>query len=397
MARGAKLAAETGFATQAYTRTMAEILSPRAARGVAAVAAVICLGAALIACGGSNAAVSTPTPAEQASSVTAVTSATSATVVSATASTPFRSTAAASTPTPTEAASGRAGEPITFSTGSHLLASDLAARGVGEPGRGPFTGERLIIPSIRVDAPLVAVKVGADGSMPSPPSLTEVAWYDFSGMPSLGGSPGNGGNVVLAGDAGRTGVGLGVFSALARAAPGDFVLIRLTGGEVCYRIEFNKLAFTTEVDFGVVVRATAEESVTLITAGASADSRTVVWGRRTSCADAPTATPTPTPPVGHFRVRIVAENYQFTVVEGATIPKGFSSIDVTLELRDSGVKHGLEIFAPAGGPVSTIDPVEGPTTTGTSFLVGLPELAGRYTFQCPVHPQMTGWITVEAP
>jgi hypothetical protein len=147
-----------------------------------------------------------------------------------------------------------------------------------------------------LDAPIVPVKVGVDGNMPPPPSVGDVAWYDFSGFPSLGGSPGSGGNVVLAGDAGRMGVGLGVFWSLARVTAGDFVEIVLTGGEVCYRIEFNKLASTTEVDWSYLVRATAEESVTLITAGADATSRRVAWGRRTSCADAPTATPTRIPP-----------------------------------------------------------------------------------------------------
>src|SRR5437868_2562816 len=43
--------------------------------------------------------------------------------------------------------------PIPVSPGDLLTDDDLAARGVGEPGRGDFTGVRLIIPAIGVDAP----------------------------------------------------------------------------------------------------------------------------------------------------------------------------------------------------------------------------------------------------
>jgi hypothetical protein len=283
--------------TQAYTRAVGGSAPIRVKKLLSLVAAGTCVAAAMSACrGGGSASVPSPTPTADAVLVTRVASATPEIVASATPTAAPRSTVAVSTPTPTETASGGNGGPITFSPGEGLLPSDLFARGVGKPGRGPFTGGRLIIPTIRVDAPIVAVKVGVDGSMPPPPSVSDVAWYDFSGFSLLGGSPGDGGNVVLAGDAGRVGVGPGVFWSLALVTPGDYVEIVLTSGEVCYGVEFNKLASTTEVDWTYLVRATAEESVTIITAGADASSRRVVWGRRTSCAGAPTATPTPTPP-----------------------------------------------------------------------------------------------------
>jgi LPXTG-site transpeptidase (sortase) family protein len=366
---------------------MAHQMPARAATFLARVAAGACLAAVLVSCGGGAATRRTPTPAEGASPTASVTTEALAS----------ETPPAASTPIPTLATSARAGEPITFSSGQHVLPSDLAARGVGQPGRGLFTGKHLVIPSIGVDAPMAAVTVGAEAKMPSPPSLTEVAWYDFSAWPGLGGSPGSGGNVVLAGDAIRPGIGSGVFTYLGRVKVGDYVKMLLNdGGTLCYRIEFNKLAVNTEVDFGEVVQATAEESVTLIT-GQNEASRVVAWGRRASCAAEPAPTPTPIPRSGHYALKIVAEHYRFTVVGGDTIPMGVFSVDITLELRDTGVKHGIAFLNPGGYPVVDITPVEGPTTASTNFLVGLPELAGVYTFHCPVHPQMTGSIMVEAP
>jgi hypothetical protein len=157
----------------------------------------------------------------------------------------------------------------------------------------------------------------------------------------------------------------------------------LTDGDtLCYRIEFNKLVVTTEVDFGEVVRATADESVTLIT-GQNESSRVVAWGRRANCAAEPTATSTPAPPTGHYKLTIVAENYRFTVVDDTPVPRGVHTVDVTLELRDGGVKHSIAFFDPTGLPINSIDPVEGPATVGTVFGVGPPQPAGATRSTAP--------------
>jgi hypothetical protein len=263
----------------------------------------------------------------------------------------------------------------------------------------------VAIPSLRIDAPISVAVVGSDGKMPSPPSINDVVWYDFSMWPALGGTPGVGGNVVLAGDALRPGIGSGVFTSLGGAQAGDYVKLSLTDGDLlCYRVEFKKIADTTQVDFAEVVGATPEESVTLIT-GAREGARLVAWGRRADCADEPAPRPTPLPRAptptpgalpGHYKLKIVAENYQFTVVDGGTVPKGIHTVDFTLELRDAGVKHSITFYDTAGRELIATEPIEGPTLAGGAFGVGPPQSPGRYTFRCSVHPAMTGFITVES-
>jgi hypothetical protein len=107
------------------------------------------------------------------------------------------SSTAVETPTPGQNAGLKT--PIAISPGSELTPQDLANRGTGTPGRGDFTGARLIIPRIEVDAPFSYKVVGTDGQMPNPNSWDDVAYYDFSQWPDLGGLPGKGGNIVVAG------------------------------------------------------------------------------------------------------------------------------------------------------------------------------------------------------
>ena len=279
--------------------------------------------------------------------------------------------------------------------------SDLNIRGAGEPGRAPFTGVRLIIPRLGVDAALATATVTDTGQMPPPPSLTEIVWYDFSIWPGLGGSPASGGNIVLGGDA-FVPAGTGVLARLTDTRVGDYVRMTLMKDEpLCYRVEFNKVADPAVVDFTQIVHATPTESVTLIS-GAAPTTRRMVWGRRADCSDETPVTPissvrpTPVPPAGHYKLHVLAENYQFTVLEGATVPKGIHTVDVTLDVRDVGVEHSIAFFDPRGIPINSIEPVRGPTTISTVFGVGPPQPPGRYTFHCTVHPQMTGYITVES-
>ena len=105
---------------------------------------------------------------------------------------------------------------------------------------------------------------------------------------------------------------------------------------------------------------------------------------------------TPVPPAGHYKLHVVAENYRFTVLEGATVPAFVHTVDVTFDVRDDGIEHSIAFFDPRGIALSFTDPVKGPATVGTVFGVGPPQPPGRYTFHCEVHPQMTGYIDVES-
>lgn len=176
--------------------------------------------------------------------------------------------------------------PIAVSPGEELTLADLAARGAGAPARGEFAGERFLIPKLGIDAPFTVRVVGGDGQMPNPLGPEDVAWYDFSGWDGLGGLPGKGGNVVVAGHVDYINYGPAVFWDVRSLRPGDRVQIRLTGGSVIeYAIEFNKRVIADEADWTAIVAGTSEESVTVITCvgqfvNGGYTERQIAWGRR---------------------------------------------------------------------------------------------------------------------
>lgn len=197
---------------------------------------------------------------------------------------------AATTPTaePTAGVSGgdRALTPIAFDPADELTLSDLARRGAGLPARGDFNGSRIIIPKIDVNAEFSLKVVGGDGQMPNPNGPTDVAYYDFSQWPGLGGLPGAGGNVVVAGHVDYINYGPAVFWDLHTLTAGDIVQIQMNDGSVIeYAIEFNKYIEVGDADWTAIVAGTAEESITLITCagqfeGGSYSNRQIAWGRR---------------------------------------------------------------------------------------------------------------------
>lgn len=195
---------------------------------------------------------------------------------------------ASATPAATRTPSQNAGlqTPIAISPGDTLTAADLDARGVGVPGRGEFTGDRLLIPKIGVDAPFSAKAVPSSGQMPNPNGPEDVAWYDFSQWPGLGGLPGKGGNIVLAGHVDYIRYGPAVFWRLGELQPGDIISIKMKDGTTYnYKVEFDKVVDPNGGDWSKLVQATADESVTLITCtgqfeNGSYNLRRIVWGRR---------------------------------------------------------------------------------------------------------------------
>lgn len=171
---------------------------------------------------------------------------------------------------------------ITFSGGDSLSAADLTARGRGDPVRKPFLGVDLVIRRIGVDARFVVRVVGANGAMPPPASASDVAWYDFSQWPGLGGTPGTDhGNVIIAGNYDFNGVPQAVFYRLSELVPGDLIQINTSDGRtLAYEVEFNKVTTVDGIDWTELAASTPEESITLITAAAPLNKdRRVVWGR----------------------------------------------------------------------------------------------------------------------
>lgn len=200
-----------------------------------------------------------------------------------------RATATAQPTKPAETPTGVSGghkTPIAFSDSEQLTLSDLALRGAGAPARGDFLGDRLLIPKIGVDAPFTYKVVGPDGQMPNPTGPNDIAYYDFSQWPGLGGLPNAGGNVVMAGHVDYINVGPAVLWDMEKLVPGDVIEIRMKDGTlVQYQVEFNKWISPGDADWTSIVAGTADESITLITctgefSAGHYDKRQIVWGRR---------------------------------------------------------------------------------------------------------------------
>jgi LPXTG-site transpeptidase (sortase) family protein len=155
-------------------------------------------------------------------------------------------------------------------------------------------GDRLLIPSIGVDAPLTmsVATAGDNGSvkMANPSGPQDVVWYDFSAFPGYGGRPGVGGNTVLSGHVDYHDYGPAVFWDLQKLDPGAEIVIHLRDGtEYHYAVKWNKTVDPGSTVWSDVVAATSQESLTMITCAGTFDSssrsydqRRIVWAVRTS-------------------------------------------------------------------------------------------------------------------
>jgi LPXTG-site transpeptidase (sortase) family protein len=102
-------------------------------------------------------------------------------------------------------------------------------------GQAPI-GDRLIIPSIGVDADVWSAYVDGSGSMPDPVGYFNVVWYDFSGHGGLGGY-GRDGNMVLAGHIDSARYGAAVFYYIRNIQINDQIQYRMSNGTVLtYRV-----------------------------------------------------------------------------------------------------------------------------------------------------------------
>jgi plastocyanin len=113
----------------------------------------------------------------------------------------------------------------------------------------------------------------------------------------------------------------------------------------------------------------------------------------TNVSTAPPSTASPSaPPGGQAQsVLVVAQNTQFNTKEidlKANLP-----VSLTLDNRDPGVPHNLEILTSAGGSTieKGVDPFSGPAKQTWTFTA---PAAGTYYFQCIVHPSMNGKVVV---
>lgn len=198
---------------------------------------------------------------------------------------------------PTRAASENAGlqsdEPLPTPEATIALERPTAVPPPHLESVGP--GDRLVISKFGISGPLAIKKVGPDGVMPDPSDADEVAYYDFSAHPGLGGAPGRGGNAVFSGhvDSGRKPCRNGtvpppcqaVFWDVPKMRVGDEIEVNLSGQVLRYRVTANQSFKVADAPWDQIVTATAKETITLITcigtfSAGEYDSRQVVTAER---------------------------------------------------------------------------------------------------------------------
>lgn len=131
-----------------------------------------------------------------------------------------------------------------------------------------FVPDRLVIPRLAVDAPVVPVSVGRDGSLGVPDDPAVLGWWAAGARPSSAT-----GSVVIDGHVNSARLGRGALLRLSSLVPGDVISIRGQGGlqryVVAAREQYRKTSLPASAfDQGVQGR------LVLITCGGRFDRRT---------------------------------------------------------------------------------------------------------------------------
>lgn len=91
-------------------------------------------------------------------------------------------------------------------------------------------------------------------------------------------------------------------------------------------------------------------------------------------------------------VTVAAENSQSFTVTEMTLPAE-TEVGVVFDNQEAGVPHNWSMYTEQGGEaIVNGEVITGPATTDVVFET---PAAGEYYFQCDVHPNMNGIVTVE--
>lgn len=119
---------------------------------------------------------------------------------------------------------------------------------------------RLRIERIRVDAPVVTRGIDANNTMESPDGPDDVAWYDFTPKPGMGG------NAAFSGHVDYINHGPAVFWRLRELTDGDIVEVELEDGtRIRYAVTAMQSYPLDTIPMAEVLAPTSIESITLIT------------------------------------------------------------------------------------------------------------------------------------
>lgn len=131
--------------------------------------------------------------------------------------------------------------------------------------------DSIVIPSVGIDAPVSLKRYQLNAALPSPDKAEDVALYDFPVATKLGGSPGAGGNVILAARSlseipcgAKPAPCEGAFFQLPRAKPGDRIDLNWQGKAYHYQVV--SVCNVAAARFGdTLYLRTATEQLTLLT------------------------------------------------------------------------------------------------------------------------------------
>jgi LPXTG-site transpeptidase (sortase) family protein len=134
---------------------------------------------------------------------------------------------------------------------------------------------RLLIPAIGVDAPITVKGLRPDAVMDVPDGPEDVAWYNFTARPGMGG------NAVISGHLDYRSYGAAVFWRLKELREGDIVEVRLADGSVLrYQVSLRLSYDARLAPVPDIVGPTSREVVTLITCGGTFDSGSRSYSQR---------------------------------------------------------------------------------------------------------------------
>jgi LPXTG-site transpeptidase (sortase) family protein len=150
----------------------------------------------------------------------------------------------------------------------------------------------FVISKFGIEAPLTYRKVPPSGVMPNPDGPDDVAYYDFSDFPNLGGAPGIGGNSIFAGhvDSGSKPCDNGTVPPPCEAVLwdlnlleiGDIIEIHANGDVFKYEVTSNQpvSASLNDGTWDQIVSSTEEETLTIITCGGDFNRETREYNNR---------------------------------------------------------------------------------------------------------------------
>jgi LPXTG-site transpeptidase (sortase) family protein len=124
----------------------------------------------------------------------------------------------------------------------------------------PATPERLIIPSLGVDAAVQNVGIGKSGHMAVPSNYTDVGWYRY------GAKPGEGGNAVFAGHVDNGFGRSGVFRDLEYISRGQDIYVKTAEGtHIQYKVTDIKRVSADTSSTSTIFEEQGSSKIVLIT------------------------------------------------------------------------------------------------------------------------------------